>query len=38
MQGYRAWLGGLPADVARRIAWNNGAQLFGLQPTASPSR
>jgi hypothetical protein len=26
------------ADVARRIAWNNGAQLFGLQPTASPSR
>ena len=40
MQGYRAWLGGLPADVARRIAWNNGARLFGLsiprkQPIAS---
>lgn len=32
MQGYRAWLGGLPADVARRIAWNNGARLFGLTP------
>ena len=32
MQGYRLWLGGLPADVARRIAWNNGARLFGLTP------
>lgn len=32
MQGYRAWLGGLPTDVARRIAWNNGARLFGLTP------
>lgn len=32
MQGYRAWLGGLPADVARRIAWDNGARLFGVQP------
>jgi hypothetical protein len=31
MQGYRAWLGDLPADVARRIAWDNGARLFGLQ-------
>ena len=30
MQGYRAWLGGLPADVARRIAWDNGARLFGF--------
>ena len=30
MQGYRAWLGGLPAGVARRIAWDNGARLFGL--------
>ncbi len=33
MQGYRTWLGGLPADVARRIAWNNGARLFGLSAT-----
>ncbi len=33
MQSYRAWLGGLPADVARRIAWNNGARLFGLNPS-----
>lgn len=31
MQGYRLWLGDLPADVARRIAWDNGAQLFGLK-------
>ncbi|WP_300650424.1 amidohydrolase family protein [Hydrogenophaga sp.] len=30
MQGYRTWLGGLPADVAQRIAWDNGAKLFGL--------
>jgi hypothetical protein len=30
MEGYRAWLGGLPAAVARRIGWGNGAALFGL--------
>ena len=30
MTGYRTWLGDLPADVARRIAWENGAALFGL--------
>lgn len=30
MQAYRTWLGGLPADVARRIAWDNGAKLFGV--------
>jgi hypothetical protein len=30
MQGYRAWLGDLPPEVARNIAWNNGARLFGL--------
>jgi len=30
MQGYRTWLGGLPADVARQIGWDNGARLFGL--------
>ena len=30
MQGYRAWLGGLPANVARQIAWGNGAALFGV--------
>ena len=30
MQGYRTWLGGLPPEVARRIAWDNGAALFGL--------
>ncbi|HSV36260.1 MAG TPA: amidohydrolase [Ramlibacter sp.] len=31
MKGYRTWLGDLPADVARRIAWENGAALFGLK-------
>jgi hypothetical protein len=30
MKGYRTWLGDLPPDVARHIAWNNGAALFGL--------
>ena len=30
MQGYRVWLGGLPGEVARRVAWDNGAGLFGL--------
>ncbi len=34
MRGYRAWLGGLPPDVARRIGWDNGARLFGV-PTPS---
>jgi hypothetical protein len=28
MRGYRRWLGDLPPDVARRIAWENGAGLF----------
>lgn len=31
MQGYRVWLGGLPADVAQRIAYGNAAALFGLR-------
>ena len=26
----RRWLGDLPPAVARRIAWDNGAALFGL--------
>ena len=30
MQTYRAWLGDLPAPVARQVAWDNGARLFGL--------
>jgi len=30
MQGYRTWLGELPADVAARIGWQNGANLFGV--------
>ncbi|WP_371132898.1 amidohydrolase [Hydrogenophaga sp.] len=35
MQGYRTWLGGLPADAARRIAWDNGAKVFGLSEPAA---
>lgn len=31
MQQARVWLGGLPPDVAARIAWRNGAELFGLR-------
>jgi hypothetical protein len=31
MAGYRTWLGELPAEVARRIAWDNAASLFGLK-------
>ncbi|MDM4767856.1 amidohydrolase family protein [Pelomonas sp. SE-A7] len=30
MQDYRRWLGHLPPEAARRIAWGNGARLFGL--------
>jgi hypothetical protein len=31
MKGYRVWLGGLPASVARQVAWDNGAALFGIK-------
>jgi hypothetical protein len=31
MKGYRTWLGDLPPEVARRIAWDNGAALFGVK-------
>ena len=31
MQGYRAWLGDLPPGVARKIAWDNAASLFGVK-------
>ena len=31
MKGYRTWLGGLPPDVARKIGWSNGADLFGVK-------
>ncbi len=30
MKGYRTWLGDLPPDVAKKIAWDNGANLFGV--------
>ena len=30
MAGYRTWLGDLPAGVARKVAWDNAAGLFGL--------
>jgi hypothetical protein len=32
MSGYRRWLGDLPPELARRIAWDNGARLFQLAP------
>ncbi|HZY17001.1 MAG TPA: amidohydrolase family protein [Ramlibacter sp.] len=32
MAGYRTWLGDLPPDVARRVAWDNAATMFGLKP------
>ncbi|BDT70779.1 hypothetical protein os4_02860 [Comamonadaceae bacterium OS-4] len=32
MSEYRAWLGGLPPAVARKIAWGNAAALCGLPP------
>ena len=31
MQGYRTRLGEFPPDVARKIAWENGAGLFGVK-------
>ncbi len=31
MGRYRRWLGELPPEVAARIAWGNGARLFGVQ-------
>jgi len=30
MKGYRAWLGDLPPAVARKVAWDNAAGLFGV--------
>lgn len=30
MQDYRRWLGGLPPELARAVAWDNAARLFGL--------
>jgi len=31
MKGYRTWLGDLPAAVAKKVAWDNGAGLFGVK-------
>lgn len=31
MQEYRSWLGDLPPDLARKIAWDNAATLFGIK-------
>jgi hypothetical protein len=31
MKGYRAWLGDLPVEAARKIAWDNAAGLFGVK-------
>ena len=30
MAGYRTWLGDLPAELPRKVAWANAAGLFGL--------
>ncbi|WP_399681202.1 amidohydrolase family protein [Xenophilus sp.] len=30
MQAYRRWLGGLPPEVAQRVAWGNAAALFSV--------
>ena len=30
MRGYRVWLGDLPAAVGKKIAWDNGAELFRM--------
>ncbi|MBI2771804.1 MAG: amidohydrolase family protein [Burkholderiales bacterium] len=30
MKGYRAWLGELPPQAARRIGWDNAAGLYGV--------
>ena len=37
MNEARRWLADLPEPAARRIAWENGARLFGL-PLAPPLR
>jgi hypothetical protein len=31
MKGYRTWLGDLPAPVAQKVGWDNGAELFGVK-------
>lgn len=31
MGGYREWLAQLPREVAERVAWRNGAELFALE-------
>jgi hypothetical protein len=31
MKDYRNWLGDLPAHVAKKVAWDNGAALFGVK-------
>jgi Amidohydrolase len=35
MSDARRWLADLPPAAARRIAWDNGAQLFGLPPSSA---
>lgn len=31
MKAYRSWLGDLPVQVAKQVAWENGAKLFGVK-------
>jgi hypothetical protein len=35
MRGYRVWLGDLPPAVAKKIAWENGAALFGINSSGA---
>lgn len=37
MADARRWLADLPAEAAQRVAWGNGARLFGL-PAPAPAR
>ena len=39
MADYRVWLGDLPPALARGVAWDNAAGLFGVaQPAALPKK
>jgi len=37
MADYRVWLGGLPPPLARQVAWDNAAGLFGVPAPAALS-
>jgi hypothetical protein len=37
MKSYRVWLGDLPAEVGRKISWDNGATMFGVKLQPPPA-